>query len=196
MTLLEKNLGSTFGTVQFGVQRSCRYHTLRQKHFERLSKFISFSIILLGGFWGVLLSEGLDSWYVFLGPSLIILFSALDITLRPSAMGVVHQSLAHQFNELEIKMIASKNTDDSAKKFQIQRQKIEATEPPGRIVLNVISHNQLCQATDRADDMYHISFLRRALCQFIDLPPKKWELLKDRNASKLQSPKPELQVTT
>lgn len=195
MTLLEKNLGSLFGTVQFGVQRSCRYHTLRQKHFECLSKFISFSIILLSGVWGILLSEGLDSWYVFLGPSLIILFSALDITLKPSAMGMVHKSLAHQFNELEIKMIASENTDDTAKKFQMQRQTIEANEPPSRIVLNIISHNQLCQATNRADDMYHVSFLRRVLCPLIDLPPKRWELLKDRNTSKLQSPKPELQVS-
>ena len=194
MTLLSKKLKTNFGQVEFHVQRSCRYHLARQNYYEILSRLVSFGIILISGIWAITFPDLGVPW-VYIGPSIIVVISALDITFKPSAKGVTHKFLAHQFNQLEIKMIESENTDELAAKFQAERRAIEATEPPSREVLDVVIHNKLCQANDREDYMYHISFLRRILCQFLDWPPKKWEYIKDREARKLKSSKPELQAS-
>ena len=68
-------------------------------------------------------------WIVFVGPVLIIIFSALDIVINPAAMATRHKMLAHQFEQLDMKMVMSKKTDATAKSFQVQRQLIE-TMPP------------------------------------------------------------------
>lgn len=193
MTLLKENLGTDFGNVQFGVQKSYRYHTARQRHYERLSQFISFGIIVLSALWGTILLEFPNSGYVFLGPAAIILLSAWDIALRPSVKGTEHKLLARQFNQLDMKMMASKNTKAFAKSFQIQRQEIESTEPPDRAVLNLLVHNQLCQAIKSPDGMVYIAFWRRTLCQWIDWPPKRWLSLKEHQEKKLSSVKTEFQ---
>lgn len=92
MTLLKENLGTEFGDVQFGVQKSYRYHTTRQKHYERLSQSITFCIIVVSALWGIVLLKLPDtSRYAFAGPAELRL-SALDIVLTPSAMGAVHST--------------------------------------------------------------------------------------------------------
>lgn len=196
MTLLKENLGTDFGSIQFGVQKSYRYHTARQKHYERLSRGITFSIIILSALWGiVLLKLPPMSWYAYVGPALIILLSALDIVLTPSAMGATHKLLARQFNQLDMKMVTSENTKDLAKSFQIQRQEIESTEPPDFAVLNLLVHNQLCQAVGSTDGMVHISLWRRVLCQWMDFPPKKWQSLEEYEAEKSRPTKAKLQAS-
>lgn len=173
MTLLKDNLGTTFGNVQFGVQKSYRYHTARQRHYERLSQLISFCTILFSALWGMILLESPNSWYAFVGPALIISLSALDIAYKPSVKGVEHKILARQFNELEMEMIVSDKTKASAESFQVKRQKIEITEPPDKAVLNDVIHNELCRAIGSTSGIEEISSWRKFLCHWIDLPPKK-----------------------
>ncbi len=192
MTLLKENLGTHFGDVQFGVQKSYRYHTARQRHYERLSQFLSFGTIVFSALWGTILLEFPNSWYVFVGPAFIILLSALDIALRPSAKGTEHKLLAYQFNQLDMKMMGYENTKDSAKFFQVERQKIESTEPPDYAVLNLSVHNQLCQAVGSTDGMVYISFWRKFFRHWIDLPPKRWLLLKEHEAKKIRPVKIDL----
>lgn len=196
MTISENNLEPDFGKVLFGVQKSIRYHTSRHSFYEGFSKSISFGIIFLSGFWGVLLSGGAGAAHVFIWPTLVIILSALDMACKPAAMGELHKLLARQFNDLDVKMRMSEHKEASAKMFQAKRQEIEATEPPDRAVLNLHIHNQLCQAIERTDNIVHIPPLRRWLRHIIDLPPKKWERVTEREARKRESAKPELQAST
>jgi len=83
-------------------------------------------------------------WYRFIGPVAIIFLSALKMIYIPSAMAATHKMLALKFNQLEMKMIVSDKTDDTAASFQVLRQEIEATEPPSMPVVSVLSHNELC----------------------------------------------------
>lgn len=95
-----------------------------------------------------------------------------------------------------MKMVASENTNAAAKSFQIQRLEIESIEPPDFAVLNLLVHNQLCQAVGSTDGIVHIALWRRALCQWKDFPPKKWQSLEKYEAEKSRSTKAELQAST
>lgn len=81
-------------------------------------------------------------WYQFTGPVAVILLSALDMIYSPSAMAATHKMLSQQFNQLDMKMIASEKMDEMASSFQQQRQEIEASEPPSFPVVSIMSHNE------------------------------------------------------
>ena len=199
MTLLNSRIGTKFGDVQFGVQKSYRYHIARQKHYEFLVRITSFAIIVLTACSGIAIiewPEQISRWYGLFAPVLVIVLSVFEIVNNTSAMATTHKLLAHQFNQLDIKMVASDRTDDStASLFQVHRQEIETAEPPDLHVLNVVIHNELCQAIGNTEDLYHIGVLRKVLRQWIDWPPQKWQRLEEYQAQKL-SAKSEFQTST
>ncbi|MCY4232956.1 MAG: hypothetical protein OXE59_04330 [Bacteroidetes bacterium] len=102
-------------------------------------------IIVISALWGAVMLEWGEHgmmWYQFTGPVAVILLSALDMIYSPSAMAATHKMLSQQFNQLDMKMIASEKMDEMASSFQQQRQEIEASEPPSFPVVSIMSHNE------------------------------------------------------
>ncbi|MCY4001483.1 MAG: hypothetical protein OXF84_11855 [Bacteroidetes bacterium] len=187
MTLLKQQLGTSFGDVHFGVHRSTRYHITRQRHFETVSRVVSFLIIVISALWGAVILEWGEQgliWYKFGGPVAVILLSALDMIYSPSAMAATHKMLAQQFNQLDMKMIASEKTDEMASSFQRQRQEIEASEPPSFPVVSIMSQNELCHAIGCTDDIYHVGGFHRIFCHWIKSVSKPWILKSEYESNK------------
>ena len=200
MTLLKEQLGTPFGKVQFGVQRSCRYHVARQKHYEKFARRISFYIIVLTSCWAIViigLPERISEWYGLIAPASVIFLSALDIVKTPSAMATTHRLLANQFSRLDMMMIRCEQKDDEmAASFQAQRQEIETQEPPSLTVASHLSHNELCEAIGSTQAVYHVDWFRRMFAHWNVPPPKKWVLLKDHEPKKESSSENDLQLST
>ena len=195
MTLLKQQLGTSFGDIQFGVHRSTRYHINRQKHFESVSKMVSFLIIVISALWGAAMFEWGEQgmiWYRFVGPVAVILLSALDMIYSPSTMAATHKMLAQQFNQLDMKMIVSEKTDAMASSFQRQRQEIEASEPPSSPVVSIMSHNELCQAIGSTDELYHVGWFQRIFCHWIKSVSKPWILKSEYESNKRDFQKSEV----
>ena len=196
MTLLRNQIKTKFGYVQFGVQKSFRYHIARQKHYEFCSRAASFLIIVLT----VLSSYGFriwDGWHELILPASVILISTLDLIYKPSKMIAIHRMLANQFIRLDMKMTTSpKKEDREAESFQALRAEIEIDEPPHLTVLNIMFHNDLWKAMGDTKEIYHVHWLRKAVAQWIDCPPKKWIKLDKYEARKQETPQSNPQLST
>ncbi len=173
MTLLQYNLGTKFGDVQFGVQRSYRYHVARQKHYEFQSKLCSFiSIFLIGCSGFAIVQESKSYWLI--APVVLLLIFTFDLISKPTTKAAIHKTLADRFNRLDMKMVTSEKTEDLAEMFQAQRQEIELDEPPSATVLSALTHNELLQAVGSEERPYDIGWFRRIFAQWGAHPPKKW----------------------
>ena len=195
MTLLKDQIETNFGYVQFGIQKSFRYHIARQKHYEFRSRMTSFLIIFLTAFSGYGFREW-DGVYELIAPASVIFISIVDLLYRPSRMAAIHRMLANQFIRLDMKMtISGKKEDSDAEYFQTLRAEIETEEPPDLAVLNILSHNELWDAIGDSDEIYHVHWFRRAIAQWKDLPPKEWVKLNKYKAEKRKAREDQLQTS-
>lgn len=154
MTFLRDHLGTDYGDVQFEVQRSARYNSARQKHYEFLAGITSFSIIALTGISGYVFIEQ-SGWIRFILPAVVILISTLDLIYKPSKMAAVHKILTRHFIRLDVKMTLSEDkTSSAAEQFLAERLEIDQDSPPDSEVANIISHNELCDALGSTEEIY------------------------------------------
>jgi hypothetical protein len=164
-----------FNELLFGVRRSILYHHLRRLFFDRLHKTSTILSALSGSatIISVLAKFGPEWTTAF---ALIVAVSSVsDLVFGPFQAARLHEDLAKSFVDLEMAMVTSQDlSDEVLDDFTAQRLDIEKDEPPPRIVLNSICHNELLRAMGYDESKFvKISWYQRWAAQFVDINEHK-----------------------
>ncbi len=139
----------------FGIRRSVRYHSRRQRFYEQLHARTTFINLLLGSATIAIFTNALPvAWPLWakLAPAAIVtILSAADLVIGTMQKAWRHADLCRQFIELE-KMLVNEDTDIA--EVTRQRLAIEATEPPVLRVLDTLCHNELLRAMGYEKSQY------------------------------------------
>jgi hypothetical protein len=111
--------------LQFGVDKSLRYHMCRRAHFEALHRLIMFGVLLSGS--GVLV-EIFHAERAF-GAATVVL-GAVDLVCGYSRRARVHQGLHHAFTNLAKQLVGPPSGTVELRRLEQCRLEIEAAEPP------------------------------------------------------------------
>jgi len=158
-----------YHNLLFGVRRSIRYHIRRELWYNWLDKTGSVLTAVSGSAtFGTLLGGFQTLSTIFAG--LTFFFSILNIIISTAQKARLHNDLRRKFVNLEIKMTESEPTEESIRRFQVERREIEADEPPHLLVLDSICHNDEVRAQGY-DDQYivSISWVQRLLANVVDI---------------------------
>lgn len=164
----ETPFDSFYGNL-FGVRKSVRYHQRRQAFHEWWNTVI---IALSFACSASAMAEWSAEWrQVLIGATsfLLMLNWVVGLTKRANT----HAKLCQRFASLEQDMVPfEKNRDMEAEdeeRFRRRRLEIEADEPAKMRVMDILSHNELCEAAYPAHSIYPVAAWRRWLGHFIDI---------------------------
>lgn len=143
----EIEIGSKFYQVQFRVHVSMRYHQARRAWWVNLNRISSAAAALAGSsaLIAVFGNSYKDAWaYVSAASGA---FAALNSALGFSDRAREHADLYRGFSSIAARMATAVSCDDGAgRAFEAEVLQLEASEPPSIHTLNVICHNQECEA--------------------------------------------------
>jgi hypothetical protein len=190
---MEKKLKDDFDYLSFGVRRSIRYHVKRQQFFDRLDAFTSFFNVVLGSAAVLALLRGNPStqvpvqnqglnlttfdWIGVYAAALVTILSAIELVVGYARKSRQHEKLGCKFIDLERRMITERNDPNFSEAnlavLTGERLNIEAEEPPPKIALDSICHNELLRAdgNENKNEYVQLTRLQRAFAQFFDLFP-------------------------
>ena len=168
MNPYETPYDSFYGNL-FGVRKSVRYHQRRQAFHEWWNTVI---IALSFASSASAMAEWSADWrQLLIGTTsfLLMLNWVIGLTRRANA----HAKLGQRFASLEQEMTPfEKSRDMNAEaefNFRRRRLEIEADEPAKMRVMDVLCHNELCEALYPDHLVYPVSLWRRWLGHFIDV---------------------------
>lgn len=163
---------SFYGNL-FGVRKSVRYHQRRQAFHEWWNTVI---IALAFASSASAMAEWSAEWrQLLIGATsfLLMLNWVVGLTRRANA----HAKLGQRFASLEQDMVPfEKNRDLEAQdeeRFRRRRLEIEADEPAKMRVMDILCHNELCEAAYPEHTVYSVAAWRRGLGHFIDIDDGK-----------------------
>ncbi|MET4130687.1 hypothetical protein [Roseovarius sp. MBR-6] len=149
------------------LQRSIRYHRLRERFFEGWSNRVSFLSLVSGSSVVVALLAQWADWIPLVAGASVAALQALDQVARLSAKARQHSSLAGEFLSLErILAMRADPTADDLRELRAEILSIEAREPPIRRYLDLICHNQVARAIG-SDDIEKLSWWQRLFAQYL-----------------------------
>ena len=159
---------SFYGNL-FGVRKSVRYHQRRQAFHEWWNTVI---IALSFACSASAMAEWSAEWrQLLIGATsfLLMLNWVVGLTRRANA----HAKLGQRFASLEQDMVPfEKNRDleaENEERFRRRRLEIEADEPAKMRVMDILCHNELCEAAYPDHSIYPVAAWRRWLGHFIDI---------------------------
>ena len=159
---------SFYGNL-FGVRKSVRYHQRRQAFHEWWNTVI---IALSFACSAAAMAEWSGQWrQLLIGATsfLLMLNWVVGLTRRANA----HAKLCQRFASLEQDMTPfEKNRNMEAgdeERFRRRRLEIEAEEPAKLRVMDILCHNELCEAAYPEHLVYPVAAWRRWLGHFIDI---------------------------
>jgi hypothetical protein len=182
---MEKALQANFDELLFSVRRSIRYHVKRQQFFDGLISSTNFCNVVFGSAavlaflrGNVPQSQALTTtdWVGVWAAALVTILSSIELVVGYARKSRQHERLSSRFIELEKKMIFKRNnaefSDNDLAAMIGERLTIEAEEPPPKLVLDSICHNELCRAEDlEQKEFIVITRQQRWLAQYFDLDP-------------------------
>lgn len=149
------------------LQRSVRYHRLRERFFEGWSNTFSVLSLLSGSSVVVALLAEWADWVPLVAGAAVAAMQALDQVLRLSTKARQHNSLAGEFLAVErILTMRADPTPDDLRELRAEVLSIEAREPPIRRYLDLICHNQVARAIG-SDDITPLTLWQRMLAQYL-----------------------------
>ena len=159
---------SFYGNL-FGVRKSVRYHQRRQAFHEWWNSVI---IGLSFACSASAMAEWSAGWrQLLIGATSFLLMLNWVIGLARRAN--IHAKLGQRFIALERDMTSfEKNRDIDAEiefDFRRRRLEIEADEPAKMRVMDILCHNELCEAVYPGHLIYPVPPWRRWLGHFIDI---------------------------
>ena len=163
---------SFYGNL-FGVRKSVRYHQRRQAFHEWWNTVI---IALAFASSASAMAEWSAEWrQLLIGTTsfLLMLNWVVGLTRRANA----HAKLGQRFASLEQDMVPfEKNRDLEAQdeeRFRRRRLEIEAGEPAKLRVMDILCHNELCEAAYPQHTTYRVAAWQRWLGHFVDIDDSK-----------------------
>jgi hypothetical protein len=172
--VLSENEQRELHNLQFGVRRSIRYHNRRRRFFDGFDRLVKV-LSVIGGSAAVV---AVTARYPQLGMVLagvVAVLSAISLVVAPAQAARLYGELARRFANLEYKMKCVRDPNaDQLNEFEAERLLIEADEPPPMRVLDIICHNELCEAMGEDDcEFYKVGLLQSLFAQVIDLWPSR-----------------------
>lgn len=143
----EVELGAKFYEVQFRVHVSMRYHQARRAWWTNLNRFSTAAAALAGSaaLIAVFGANYKETWAYVSATSGAL--AALNAALGFSDRAREHADLYRSFSAVAARMAAAEYADDATGRgFEAEVLQLEASEPPIIHTLNVICHNQECEA--------------------------------------------------
>lgn len=174
--------------LDFGLSRLIRYNGKRQVFFQKLHRLTSFINALLASSAFVTILSGWSQLAAWLTASVAIL-SAADSVIGFSERAKLYGDQRGRYYDLYCELVLTKPEAFNEDEFREKRLRIDRDGPPPMRVLDVICRNEedIARGFKREETIY-ISWPRRIVSQFIDLAPKHWETLKERE--KRRAPQP------
>ena|SRR6266508_3456665 len=175
---MDKKIKDDLHELLFGVRRSIRYHVKRQQFFDRLNGLTSFFNVIFGSAAVVALIKTNIEYVGVPAAALVTVLSSIDLVVGYSRKARVHERLACKFIDLDKEIISRNNidlTESELAKFSAERLDIEADEPPVKVVLDSICHNEMCRAEGYKDPKEYVKLTRiqKWVAQFWDLGEDK-----------------------
>jgi hypothetical protein len=168
----------------FGVRRSIRYHNRRRRFFDGFDKFVKV-LSVVGGSAAFAAATAHHSRIIMVFTGLVAAFSAVNLVVGPAQAARLHEELARKFAKLERDMkVAKVPNSDQLNGFQAERLLIESEEPPIMRVLDIVCHNELCEAMGYDTcHLYKVGIAQSLFAHFIDLWPSKIDKKANGNAA-------------
>ncbi len=176
---IETTIQEEFDHLLFDIRRSIRYHTYRRKFFDNVNNFVTASSLILGSATvGVALSTLYAHYTVWTGAATAIL-SAINLVARTTEKARLHNDLVKKFSEIEKKIVLKPVvTAEDVRQWRAEVITIEMEEPPVKIILDTICHNELVYILDYDESsVVKIGPIQKAFSQFIDINPGSRKLL-------------------
>ena len=155
--MTDNNLRQQIDALDFGIEKSMRYHQRRRGHYERLHKFIMFLTVICGSaaFAQVLgRSEYFGAATAF--------FAAGDLVWGPSHLARDHEILFRRFSDLAIAIRTTVSpTQESYVQWLKKRISIETDEPPIYWALEADCDNEVRRAKGKDMDLIQIKWWAR-----------------------------------
>lgn len=170
----EIGVGTKFYQVQFRVHVSMRYHQARRSWWTNLNRLSTAAAALAGS--AALIAVFGEAYrvqwaWVSAGSGAI---AALNSALGFSDRAREHGDLYRAFSIVAAKMAAADAADDATgRAFEAEVLQLEASEPPSIHTLNVICHNQECEARGLPQES-------RCKIYFVNRIFKSWGTVIDR----------------
>lgn len=139
-----EELENKVDALDFGVEKSMRYHQRRRGFFDQLHRSAMFGVIVLGSAAFAKVIERPD-----LLTAIVVLFAAIDLTWSPSQKARDHEILFHKFSDLAIKIRKQSASPEDYATWTEERLVIEKAEPPPYVALEADCHNEVCRAWGR-----------------------------------------------
>ena len=131
----------------FDVRRSIRYHDRRRAFYERLHRLTgALTIILAGGVLFELAGTGSPAVWLQCVGVIAAALAAVDMVVGYATHGNLHASLRARFIDLEMAMMSGDLDATSWEGYRQRRLAIERDEPPIYRALDLLCHNEVCQA--------------------------------------------------
>ena len=143
--------------LNFGVEKSMRYHQRRRGHYEWIHRSIMFLTVLSGS----AAFAGVFEWPQYFGAAAALL-AAIDLVWSPSHRARDHEMLFRRFSDLviEIRTNRSRNDEDLAKLTE-RRLLIEKDELPVYWALEADCDNEVRRAWGKNDKLVFFDWWSR-----------------------------------
>lgn len=157
--------------LEWGVQRSIRYHHRRSRFFDHLHTISTFIAALAGTATFATVLADMGRGYILTSAVIVAVFSVLDLVIGCPQSARLHADLARKYFELQKKInevIAP--TQEVVTSLVNARLDIEKDEPPVLKALDSICHNELLRARgDDSKNYVHIAWHKRLLANIVDV---------------------------
>ena len=139
--------------LDFGVEKSMRYHQRRRGFYDSLHKIIMFLIIICG-------SAAFSGFSEYLAAAAAA-FAAIDLVWGPSHCARDHEMLFRRFSDLAIDIRTTTQDPESHAKWVTERITIETDEPPIYWALEADCDNEVRRAWGRDKELILIGWWAR-----------------------------------
>jgi hypothetical protein len=179
-------VGRELDALNFGVEKSLRYHQRRRAHYERLHKAMMLGVLLSGSA-AFANAVGHSNWFGLVAATL----GALDLVFSFSHRARDHEVLHRRFTDLAAELRTTPNpTQEEVQRWERRRLEIETDEPPTYWALEVSCWNEVAHAWGRPASV-RLTFWQNAFMNWKTFEKAKFPTV-EAPAEARSEPEPEL----
>lgn len=161
------SLESRWDELLFHIDRSIRYNDRRCSFWGRLDRASNAINLVMGS--GVIFGLLKESGNLSAGCAVLVtIMTATNLVWGFCRMELLHHSLASRYRDIESDMRTTEPSEDVLRSAIRARLAAEKDEPPARMVLNDMCHNETIVALGRSEDyLVEIPFIKRMFAHWI-----------------------------
>lgn len=150
------------------VQRSIRYHRLRERFFAQWSRFISLLTLVSGSAVVATILSNLPDWASLAAGVTIVVLQAIQLIWGLDQKARLHSDLASEFVGIEREIARQGElSNEQIKELNSEILRIEAREPPIKRYLDLICHNQVARSIG-SNDVERLKWWQRMFAQYLN----------------------------